>query len=172
VKHKVYLGLGANLDNRRANILEALRQLSPTVKITARSSFYDTAPVSDIPQPRYLNLVCAGETTLSPAALLLTLKQIEAAMRRQPGPPNSPRPIDIDILFYDNLIINTPELVVPHPRLTERVFVLMPLAEIAPALKHPLTGNPVNKMLGALRRTPGDIIKIDTKDIQDLEIRV
>jgi len=159
-KSKVYLGLGANLGDRRANLEEALRKLAGAVKITARSSFYDTAPVSEIPQPRYLNLVCAGETELAPLHLLKLIKQIEAEMRRQPGPPNSPRPIDLDILFYDNLILNTPELKVPHPRLAERVFVLMPLAEIAPGLKHPGNGKTVSEMLGALPRTENDIIKI------------
>ena len=157
---KVYLGLGSNLDDRGANLHHALGLLSTNISIKKVSPIYDTAPVGRTDQPRFLNMVCVGITRLSPSALLVFVKDIEVGMGRLPGPPNSPRPIDIDILFYEDLVLTTPDLVVPHPRLEERAFVLVPLADIAPRFKHPTNGKTVQQILNELKRTKDDVVKI------------
>ena len=140
---QIYLGLGSNIGDRYYNLEWALHALSQKMGMGQVSSVYDTAPVGNTMQPRFLNLVCETNNTLTPTELLAFIKEIEMDMGRKPGPPNSPRPIDIDILFYDNQIINTPELIIPHPRLTERAFMLVPLAEIAPDFVHPVIGKTI-----------------------------
>jgi 2-amino-4-hydroxy-6-hydroxymethyldihydropteridine diphosphokinase len=152
---KVYLGLGSNMGNREQNLDRALELLSERLRIGKVSSIYETEPVDNIEQPRFLNLVCQVDTGLRPEALLALAKGIELKMGRQPGKPNSPRPIDIDLLFYGNQVIKTKELVIPHPRLTERAFVLIPLAEIAPKLVHPVNGKTVRKLLKAVTEKQG-----------------
>jgi 7,8-dihydro-6-hydroxymethylpterin-pyrophosphokinase len=104
-------------------------------------------------------LVCEAITSLSSVELLAFIKEIEVDMGRQPGYPNSPRPIDIDILFYGEQIINTPELIIPHPRLTLRAFVLIPLADIAPDFVHPVGGKKIKQMLKALKISPNDVVR-------------
>ena len=158
----VYLGLGSNLGDRQANLLHALALLSPDIKIGKVSPVYDTAPVGNKNQPRFLNLVCKVNTSLPPLRLLNFLKEIEMQMGRVTAPPNSPRPIDIDILFYGDLIMETPILVIPHPRLTERAFVLVPLVDIAPRLKHPVSGKTTSRLLKELKRTKEDAIVTNT----------
>jgi len=157
----VYLGLGSNMGDRQTNLRRAIEMLSERVSIDAISPVYDTAPVGNTEQPRFLNIVCRGSTILSPAALLAFVKDIEKRWGRKPGPRNSPRPIDIDILFYGDRVIKTPALVIPHPRLETRAFVLEPLADIAPRLKHPATGKTVRRMLKELPRSPGDAVKVE-----------
>ncbi len=163
----VYLGLGANIGERRKNLETALELLSEKLQIVRASSIYDTEPVGNIAQPRFLNMVCEARTTLTPMELFRLAKDIEGKMGRKPSKPNFPRPIDIDILFYGDQIIETPELVVPHPRLAERAFVLIPLAEIASELVHPVNG----KTIGELRREVGGVegvIKWEEKDVSDI----
>lgn len=133
---RVYLGLGSNLGNRELNLEKALDFLSERMKIVRVSSIYDTEPVGNPNQPRFLNLVCEVQTGLSPLGLLIVIKAIENKLGRMPGESNTPRTIDIDILLYGNKVMDTPQLTIPHPRLHERAFVLVPLSEIAPDTLH------------------------------------
>jgi len=159
----VYLGLGSNMGNRQDNLDKALEFLSQRLRVDKVSSVYDTEPVGNPNQPRFLNLVCQVYTTLAPAGLLTLAKGIESKLGRVLGKSNSPRPIDIDILFYGDQVIETPELVIPHPRLAERAFVLVPLAEIAPDLRHPVTGKTIKELLRGLTEAQ-DVLKFNWED--------
>ena len=150
----VYLGLGSNMGDRQENLGRALDFLSRRLQVGKVSSVYDTEPVGNVNQPRFLNLVCQIYTSLTPVALLALAKGIESKLGRT-GKSNAPRPIDIDILFYGERVIKTPELVIPHPRLAERGFVLIPLAEIAPDLRHPVSSKTIKELLGGLTETQG-----------------
>jgi GTP cyclohydrolase-4 len=139
-----YLCLGSNLGEREENLHQALTLLSLKVNLDEVSSIYETEPVGYEEQPLFLNLVCRVTTDLLPEEFLHLAKDIETRMGRVPsGQINSPRPIDIDILFYDNKIMETQNLTIPHPRLQDRAFVLIPLAEIAPDLVHPKLGKSI-----------------------------
>jgi 2-amino-4-hydroxy-6-hydroxymethyldihydropteridine diphosphokinase len=141
----VYLGLGSNLEDRRAHLDQAIDFLAERMKIEKKSPIYDTLPVGPANQPRFLNMALQVSTRLPAPTLLFMAKGIEAKLGRVPI--DSPRPIDIDILFYGDQIINTPpQLVVPHPRLLERAFVLLPLADIAPDLVHPVSKKTIKKL--------------------------
>ena len=141
-----YLGLGSNLEDRRQHLDMAIDFLKERIKIEKLSPIYDTAPINLPGQPRFLNMVVQISTRLSANTLLFMAKGIEAKLGRVPL--DTPRPIDIDILFFGDEIINTPpQLVVPHPRLLERAFVLVPLADIAPDLVHPGSKKTVKQML-------------------------
>ncbi|HLZ63478.1 MAG TPA: 2-amino-4-hydroxy-6-hydroxymethyldihydropteridine diphosphokinase [Ktedonosporobacter sp.] len=150
VLHTVYLALGSNLGNRHEHLLTALEQLRAIVALQAISSIYETEPVGYLDQPHFLNLVCAGKTRLSPQELLQASKGIEATLGRQPSFRNAPRPIDIDILLYDDVQIQQANLVVPHPRMKERAFVLVPLAEIAPEYVIPGSEQTVQELANAI----------------------
>ena len=133
-----YLCLGSNLGEREANLRNALALLSLKVTLKDVSSVYETEPVGYKEQPLFLNMVCRITTNLSPVELLCLAKDIEIKMGRLPSKQrNSPRPIDIDILFYNDKIMETRDLTIPHPRLQDRAFVLIPLAEIAADFVHP-----------------------------------
>jgi 2-amino-4-hydroxy-6-hydroxymethyldihydropteridine diphosphokinase len=151
----VYLGLGSNLGNRARNIYHALRLLGSGVRLGKISSLYDTEPVGLVDQPHFLNLVCCGETDLSPEALLDLAKTIEREMGREPGVRFGPRVIDVDILLFDDLILSTPQLEIPHPRLHKRAFVLIPLSEVAPGLTHPLLNRGMEQLLENVARPEG-----------------
>ena len=145
----VYLGLGSNLGDRQDNLDSALGFLSQRMRMGKKSSIYDTAPVGNTAQPRFLNMVCQAFTFLSPEALLNLAKGIEAKLGRSGGSAD-PRTIDIDILLYGEQVVETPALVIPHPRMMERAFVLVPLSEIAPDILHPVSGKSVRELMQAL----------------------
>lgn len=136
----VYIGLGSNLGDRMTTLTAAVEQMEGSVDVERVSSVYETEPVGGGAQPRYLNAVVGGSTSLEPKALLIELQRIERAFGRQRPYPNAPRTLDLDILFYDEQTINQPGLIIPHPRLHERAFVMIPLAEIVPGLIHPTLG--------------------------------
>ena len=146
----VLLGLGANLGDRADNLRAALSSLRQDVDVTAWSSLYETAPMYVTEQPRFLNIVVRGDTRLAPIDLLRAIKGVEQALGRRSGLRYGPRPIDIDILFYGDTVLETADLTVPHPRMAERPFVLVPAAEIAPGWRHPVTGEIVAQMAAAL----------------------
>jgi 2-amino-4-hydroxy-6-hydroxymethyldihydropteridine diphosphokinase len=150
-----YLGLGSNLGDRQANLDRALAFLRQRLRVEKVSSVYDSEPVGNIEQPRFLNLVCQVTTNLPPKSLLALSKAIENKLGRWGGASGAPRTMDIDILLYGDQVIETPELVVPHPRMTKRAFVLVPLAEIAPDLVHPVTGKTAKEMLKAAKEVQG-----------------
>ena len=155
---RAYLGLGSNLGDRRANIDEAIRRLGATegIHVTKVSSMYDTKPVGGPPQPDYLNAACEIETELSPHELLRSALAVEDAMGRTREVRWGARNIDIDILVCGDMLINDDELTVPHPLMTEREFVLRPLAEIAPSLVHPATKRDIRALLSAIQATSSD----------------
>ncbi len=128
----IYLAIGSNQGDRLANLQAGLAALAPAVQLTSFSSVYETAAAYVEDQPPFLNAVVAGTTKLAPHALLALLKQIEHACGRRPGLRYGPRPLDLDILLYGDQALNTDDLIIPHPRMHERDFVLRPLAEIAP----------------------------------------
>ena len=145
-EHTVYLALGTNLGDRLANLKHAITALTPQLEVKAKSQVYETPPWGFEDQPKFLNQVVKAQTYLDPLPLLKHLKRLEVALGREVSFPNGPRLIDIDILFYDDLVLDTPPLVIPHPRLHERGFVLLPLMDIAPHLVHPLTQQSVREM--------------------------
>jgi len=134
----VYLSLGSNLGDREKNLREAIDALTGAgVRVLKISSLYETEPVDLREQPWFLNCVVQGETKIPPTDLLRALRGIESQMGSKKLVPKGPRLIDIDILLCGGESIDTPELQVPHPRMLQRKFVLVPLAEIAPSVKHP-----------------------------------
>lgn len=148
----VFLGLGSNVGDREANVRAALRGLEGHgFRVTALSSLYLTEPVDAPPQEWFLNAVAGGETALSPEALLQACLDTERALGRVRDEPRGPRTIDIDLLLHGSEVRPGPGLVLPHPRMAERRFVLVPLAEIAPGARHPVLGLTAAEML---RRCP------------------
>ena len=145
--HIVYLAFGSNLGDRYSNLAAALQRLRDVVEIRAVSSIYETDPVGYLDQPRFYNIVCSGTTALSAPELLKSAKEIESALGRQPSFRNGPRLIDIDIIFYDDLLISQGDLIIPHPRMAERAFVLVPLVEIAPQVVDPISGQTAQELL-------------------------
>jgi 2-amino-4-hydroxy-6-hydroxymethyldihydropteridine diphosphokinase len=150
---QVYLALGSNLGDRHANLRAAVKALAPGVRVLEESRIYETPAWGYEDQPPFLNMALKAETSLQPEALLAHVKQLESDLGRTPSFHWGPRLIDIDVLFYDDLVLDTPGLTIPHPRLHERAFVLVPLADIAPALLHPATGKTVQQMLEDVDRS-------------------
>ncbi|MEW5829037.1 MAG: 2-amino-4-hydroxy-6-hydroxymethyldihydropteridine diphosphokinase [Chloroflexota bacterium] len=151
--HTVYLALGTNLGERLANLRAAVAALSPEVRVVAESPVYETPPWGYADQPAFLNMAVEAETDLGPGALLDHLKRLETELGRVESFRYGPRRIDLDILFYDDLVLDTPPLVVPHPRLHERAFVLVPLADLAPELVHPVLKRRVLELLSDVDTT-------------------
>ena len=152
MSNQLFLGLGSNLGDRRANLRRALHALEAAgaVRITAVSPVYETPPWGMTEQPVFLNLCAAGRTDLPPRDLLQMIKRIEREVGREPAVRWGPRHIDVDILFYEDAIVDEDDLQIPHPGVPERAFVLAPLAAIAPDARHPETGQTVSAMLDAL----------------------
>jgi 2-amino-4-hydroxy-6-hydroxymethyldihydropteridine diphosphokinase len=145
--HTLYLALGTNLGDRMDNLRAAIRALPPTIHVTALSSVYETPPWGYADQPAFLNMALAGETESGPSDLISFLKNLESELGREKTFRNGPRLIDMDILFFDDLRMDEPGLVIPHPRLHERAFVLVPLNDIAPGLFHPELGRSMRDLL-------------------------
>lgn len=144
------------MGDRELNLLRAVAEIGsiPDVRITALSGFYDTEPVSPVPQDPFINAVLRCEVSMRPYQLLDELQRIETEVfRRKRDVPQGPRTMDLDILFFDDLVISDVRLTIPHPRLHQRRFVLVPLCEIAPDLVHPLICSSVKEILESL---PGE----------------
>ena len=150
--NNIFLALGTNTGNRLANLRTAIRSLSPQMVVQAESRIYETEPWGYADQPAFLNMTLRAETDLTPLELLTHLKFLEKKLGRLPSFQNGPRLIDMDILFYDDLTLETPTLTIPHPRLHERAFVLVPLMDIAPMLVHPLLGRSVVALVETVDR--------------------
>jgi len=147
-----YLALGSNLGDREANLRQARERLEAMgARIVRRSSIYETEPQEVCQQPWFFNQVLEVETALAPLDLLALIRKIESALGRERIIAKGPRTIDIDILFYDDAMLATPDLQIPHPRLSGRRFVLEPLAELAPDLRHPATGRTVSELLATVQ---------------------
>jgi len=153
MNHAIYLALGTNLGDRPGNLRSAVQALPPDVIVLAESKIYETPPWGYADQPAFLNMAIKAETSLEPGALLKHLKNLETRLGRQQTFRYGPRQIDIDILFYDDLVLNSPALVIPHPHLHERAFVLVPLADLAPELLHPVLRRTIRDLLADLDKT-------------------
>ena len=151
---RVFIGIGSNEGDRLAHISKAIQALGSLIgtRVAQMAVIAETEPVGGPPQGPYLNTVVELDTTLAPRELLSALKAIEQQLGRKPGSQRwGPRPIDLDILLYDDQVLKTPTLVIPHPRMHERQFVLEPLAQISPNVVHPLLKQPVSALLTALK---------------------
>jgi len=162
---QAFLSFGSNLGSPVENIRKALRALPAAgIEVRRLSSFYRTEPVDFRRQPWFVNCVAEVATDLMPLQLLMALLRVERALGRRRTIDKGPRTIDIDILLYDNVVVQSRALHIPHERMSDRQFVLVPLGELAPNLRHPVTQRTVQEMLG---ETPdrSQVIRIDTEEI-------
>ena len=159
--NEAYLGLGSNLGKSAQNLRDALAMMREFAVDIQASPLYRTAPQGFRNQPAFYNAACRLRTRLDAHELLARLMEVELAIGRHRSFLNAPRAIDIDILFYNRMILGAPSLTLPHPRLGERLFALMPLADIAPNLAHPISGETIRDMLGRLPAQPGAISRVE-----------
>lgn len=158
MRQMAYLSLGSNIGDRENNLRQAIARLREVGDVCAVSGFYETEPVEvDGEQPWFLNCAVCLETSLSPEELLAGTLKIEREMGRRREAVRSPRIIDIDILLFGDLVVDLPQLTIPHPGLSRRRFVLEPLAEIAPEARHPVSLLTVREMLESLTAVPGEV---------------
>jgi 2-amino-4-hydroxy-6-hydroxymethyldihydropteridine diphosphokinase len=150
IKKTVFIALGTNLGDRGSNLRAAIAAFPPQVQVVSESRIYETAPWGYREQPDFLNQVVHAETDLPPSALLAYLKAIEEQIGREPTFRYGPRIVDLDILFIEDCIINQVDLSIPHPRLHERAFVLVPLADLVPDFLHPILGCTVGDLLAEI----------------------
>ena len=159
---RVFLSLGSNLGDRVANIRKALEQLAGVgVAITRVSSFYKTEPMDFRPQAWFVNCVAEAETCLMPMQLLNAVKTVERALGRRTGVAKRPRAIDIDILLYESVVVRSAALTIPHARMAERRFVLLPLRELAGSIRHPVSKRTVHEMLAEAGDT-SQVVRLTT----------
>jgi len=157
-----YLSLGSNIGDREKRLREAIARLGAHGRVVSASSFYETEPVEFTDQAWFLNCAVAFESSLTPQQLMSRLLEIEQQMGRQRIQKKGPRIIDIDILLCGGLVVNTPELTIPHPAMAERRFVLEPLVEIAPETRHPVLKKTMRELLEAL--PAGQTVRKTKKD--------
>lgn len=160
MKKTVYLSLGSNLGDRAANLEAAISQLAELGDVVARSSFYETEPIGFVHQPSFLNCVVALETELMPKQFLSRALAIEQKLGRRRTQAKGPRTVDIDLLLFGGSIVDTPALIIPHPAMHERRFVLEPLAEIAPEVRHPVFKKTVRELLNSIPPQAGAVRKL------------
>lgn len=156
---RIFLGLGTNLGDRSANLQAAWDALPPQVQPLRASPIYETAPWGFAAQPDFLNQVFEAQTRLAPLELLAHVKQIETRLGRIPTFRNGPRVIDIDILFYGDQIITLPGLSLPHPRIQERAFMLIPLRDLAPNLLHPILNQSIRQLAAQVDPTGVEVYR-------------
>ncbi len=159
----VYLSLGSNLGDRAQNLHAAIERLGALGPVTAVSSFYETEPVGDVHQPWFLNCAVRLRTEKMPRQLLAAVLAVEQALGRKRTVAKGPRTLDIDILLFGPFVVDAPGLVIPHPAMHERRFVLAPLAEIAPAVKHPVFHRTIRELLEDLPLGSPQVRKLDGK---------
>ena len=157
ITKSVYLSIGSNIGDRARNLRAALDRLAaPDLRVMRTSPAYETEPVEYTAQRWFLNLVVEAGTELLPMQLLLRIGRVERALGRVRTVPKGPRTIDLDILFYGRSIVRSAKLEIPHPRMAERRFVLAPMADLAPDLRHPVTGKTIREMLDA---APAQVVR-------------
>lgn len=163
MRHRAYLSLGSNLGDRIANLQSCIRLLRKVGNVTKVSSIYETEPMEMREQPWFLNCVLEVETNLSARELLFAIQEIETQLGRSREVHKGPRTIDIDLLLFDSEVIDESGLQIPHPTMHKRGFVLAPLAEISPRVKHPALGKTAQELLDDLPADAGQVRRLAPK---------
>ncbi len=150
LRESIYLSLGSNMGDREANLESVFEELPPEIEVMVRSSIYETEPWGFKDQPYFLNMILQGKTELTPRELLAYLKKIEKKIGRKPSFIYGPRLVDIDILFYGKKVVDEVQLTIPHKKILERAFVLVPLMEIAPDLEYPDSDQTISDLASSI----------------------